>query len=380
VSGPLEHLLAVQEEGGGAIPVERYLREALYHPQHGYYARNIRTVGRRGDFATSASLGEALGSALARWLWENRIPGYGRAGDEETSERISSPFPLFPRSIVPGKWHVIEAGAGTGELARTILRRLGLWRRRGLTYHIVETSPVLCAEQKKTLLQFRVRWHDSMPAALAACDGRAVIFSNELIDAFPCRLFEHHAGAWTEIGLRLENGRLREVAIDRPPPASSAFAGAYPDGQRVEIHAAAAEWFATWSQAAREARLLTIDYGDEMPALYHRRPRGTLRAYFHHQRYEGAEIYARFGRQDLTADVNFTDLRAWTEHCGWRTVALTTQTEFLAAHGATHAGLPDAALADHLGAGGAFKVLVSEKLPPGVPPAFSELLPPVGSR
>jgi SAM-dependent MidA family methyltransferase len=108
--------------------------------------------------------------------------------------------------------------------------------------------------------------------------------------------------------------------------------------------------------------MLTIDYGDEMPALYRRRPRGTLRAYFHHQRFEGVEVWHRFGRQDITADVNFTDLRAWTERLGWRTRALETQADFLAAHGAVHAGLHDAALADHTGAGGAFKVLVSEKL------------------
>lgn len=105
--------------------------------------------------------------------------------------------------------------------------------------------------------------------------------------------------------------------------------------------------------------MLTIDYGDEMPALIHRRPRGTLRAYFHHQRFEGLEIYHRFGRQDLTADVNFTDLRAWTERCGWRTASLGTQAGFLAAHGTTRSGLHDAQLADHTGAGAAFKVLES---------------------
>ncbi|MDD5198592.1 MAG: SAM-dependent methyltransferase [Terrimicrobiaceae bacterium] len=337
MSAAIEFLLRLQAECGGVIPVERYLREALYHPEHGYYARNIRTVGRRGDFATSASLGEALGSALARWLWLNRLP----------AKR--------------GAWHVIEAGAGTGELARTVLRRLGLLRRRGLVYHIVETSPVLREEQRRALPQYRVRWHESMIDALAECDGRAATFSNELIDAFPCQLFERREGAWIEVGVRIENGRVIECALDRPPPPSSAFAGNFADGQRVEVHASAAEWIASWAAAAREARMLTIDYGDTAPALYHRRPRGTLRAYFHHQRYEGVEVYHRFGRQDITCDVNFTDLRAWTEHCGWRTAALTTQAEFFATHGAVHASLHDAQLVDHTGAGAAFKVLVQEK-------------------
>jgi SAM-dependent MidA family methyltransferase len=345
VSSPLDFLHRLQEECGGSIPFERYMQEALYHPEFGYYARNIRTVGRRGDFATSASLGEALGSSIARWLRANRLPG--------------------------SRWSVIEAGAGTGELARTILRRLGLLGRRGLDYHIVETSSVLRAEQQRALPQFRIRWHNSMAAALAVCDGRALIFSNELIDAFPCRLFESRDGAWTEIAARLEGSRIVECAHPRPAPKSSALAGAAREGQRVEVHAAAAEWIASWAGAVREAQLLTIDYGDTMPSLYHRRPRGTLRAYFHHQRFDGAEIYHRFGKQDLTADVNFTDLRDWTEHCGWQTLDLISQAEFFARYGATHAGLHDAALADHTGAGAAFKVLIQTKSAPQpiAPPA-----------
>ena len=339
MSGPLDFLLRLQDESGGAIPVERYMQEALYHPEFGYYARHIRTVGRRGDFATSASLGEALGSGIARWIRRHRLPG--------------SP------------WHVIEAGAGTGELARTILRRLGLWGRRGLTYHIVETSPVLRTEQERALPQFRLRWHDSMAEALEACGGRALIFSNELIDAFPCRLFERRDGRWVEVGVRIEQGRISECALARTPPPG--LPDDSPEGQRIEVHVAAAEWIASWAGSVREARMLTIDYGDILPALYHRRRRGSLRAYFHHQRFEGLEIYHRFGKQDLTADINFTDLQSWTESCGWRTLALTTQAEFLATYGATHAGLHDAQLADHTGAGAAFKVLVQERTAP--PPA-----------
>ena len=37
--------------------------------------------------------------------------------------------------------------------------------------------------------------------------------------------------------------------------------------------------------------MLTIDYGATADALYHRRPRGTLRAYLFQQRLEGPDIY-----------------------------------------------------------------------------------------
>lgn len=334
----LEFLEATQRECGGVIPVERYMQEALFHPEFGYYSKNIRGVGRRGDFATSASLGESLGTAIARWAWEQKLP------------------------LARGRWHLIEAGAGSGELARTILRRLGLLRRRGLTYHIVETSPVLREEQRRALPQFRVKWHDSMADALNDCEGTALIFSNELVDAFPCRLYERRRDRWFEVGVRITGTRVTEELFDRPPVASSGFAEDAPEGQRVEVQPAVAEWFATWAPAVCSARLLTIDYGDTMPTLYHRRPRGTLRGYFHHQRVEGLEVYHRFGKQDLTCDVNFSDLRAWTERCGWSTDALVDQSQFLRSYGIPRStGLHDAQLAEHTGAGSAFKVLVQSK-------------------
>ncbi len=332
----LEFLQRTQAECGGAIPAERAMRERSIIPS---------TATTRETSAPSA------GAAISR-----HPPASARRSAPASPAgcgKIASVIAASGTSSRPAR--------GSGELARTVLRRLGPWRRLGLHYHIVETSPVLRAEQQRAIPQFRVHWHDSMDAALAACDGRALVFSNELLDAFPCRVFERRDGRWLEVAIRIEGGHVAECLLECDPPASSALEIDAAEGQRVEVNVAAAEWLASWAHAAREVRMLTIDYGDETPALHRRRPRGTLRAYFHHQRFEGVEVWHRFGRQDITADVNFTDLRAWTERLRWRTRALETQANFLAAHGAIHAGLHDAALADHTGAGAAFKVLVSER-------------------
>lgn len=337
----LAFLRQLQSDHGGAIPVEDYVREALYHPTFGYYSRNIRTVGRRGDFSTSVTLGDALARAIARWLAIHR-----------------------PADRAP--WHIIEAGPGSGELAAKILKNLGWWTRRAVTYHLVESSPVLRAEQQHRLRRHRnVRWHDSLTAALRASDGRATIFSNELIDAFPPRIYERRAGHWLEVALRIQNGKIEETLLaDRPIPKTSLLERTHPEGQRVEVHVTAAEWLHSWAPDLREGRILTIDYGDRADTLVHRRPRGTLRAYFHHQRAEGLAVYHRFGKQDITADVNFTDLQNWGERLGWRTDQLTDQSSFLAEFGTRSdaSSLHDAALAEHAGAGSAFKVLVQQKL------------------
>lgn len=280
----LEFLLALQEESGGTIPFARWMQEALYHPEFGYYTVHIRTVGRRGDFSTWATLHRSLGRAVASWLRENRAR------------------------------QVIEIGGGSGELAAEVLRNLGWWNKP--RYHIVEISPVLRAQQQARLRGRAVEWHDNMPSALQAAGGRAAIFSNELADAFPCRVFQNQAGTWRELALQISEGRVREVWRDAPLPESSAFQHPWPDGQRVEIQESYRHWLREWTPHWMEGKMLTIDYGTDCPALYHRRPRGTLRGYAHQQRLDGAEVYEGFGRRDITADVNFTDLKQWGNALG----------------------------------------------------------------
>ena len=334
-SGLMAFLLELQGANGGAIPVDVFMREALYHPERGYYTKNIRTVGRRGDFATSASLGRVLGQSIAGWIRSRKAEGMGR--------------------------HVIEVGGGSGAMALTVLKAFSWIDRLGLSYHLVETSPVLRLEQQQLLKGFRISWHESLPDALQASAGKAMVFSNELIDAFPCKVFERRGGVWCEVCIHIDGNTLGEVLLHRPlPPAASALTQDFPDGQRVEVHAAAGEWMASWSACAREVDLLTIDYGSPIGTLYNRRPRGTLRAYFHQQQFSGGSVFHRFGKQDITADVNFSDLEHWGEKLGWKNVRLQSQGQFIREYVSARdieQSPADAALADLSGAGDAFQVL-----------------------
>jgi SAM-dependent MidA family methyltransferase len=331
----LPFLQRLQQECGGSIPFERFMQEALYHPEFGYYTANIRDVGSRGDFSTSATLGDELGTAIARWI-ESRIRelrwdrGWGR---------------------IP----VIEIGAGNGSLARTILSKLP-WRIRWrLDYMIQETSPVLRHLQRKRLRWHGVHWSFSLSEALNHCKGNALIFSNELVDAFPCRIFEKDPTSWHEIGVTLSpDGSLSEIRsrVTDQIPALEQHSHLSP-GQRVEIHESYRDWLSDWRDSWRTGSLLTIDYGEKSETLYTRRPAGSLRGYWNHAKITGPQIYARFGKQDLTADVNFSDLVKWGEEIGLQTRSLETQREFL------KRWLPSAntVLTESDGSGSAFMVL-----------------------
>jgi SAM-dependent MidA family methyltransferase len=327
--GKLRFLLELQKNLGGCIPFERWMHEALYHTEFGYYTANIREFGRRGDFTTWPALNEGLGRAIARWALENR-----------PSRR----------------WDLIEIGAGSGELAASILKTIGRWSRP--RYHIVEISPPLRQIQQRRLGSSAI-WDASVPEALAASRGTALILSNELVDAFPCRVFKKCPDGWRELALRLEGGRIMEEWVARPLPDSTAFSHPWPDGQRLEVQESFRLWRRGWLPAWQAGSMLTIDYGDTCPALYFRRPGGTLRAYAHHQRLEGHEAYGGFGLRDLTADVNFSDLQ---KESAFSTATLTTLAELIFKHDPSSVvGRTAENLHASGGAGEAFKVLIQTR-------------------
>ena len=320
------YLLDLQEKLGGSIPAERFMQEALYHPSFGYYSSRIRTVGRRGDFSTWATLDSSLALGVATWI------------KKET-----------PR-------HVIEIGAGNGALAKDVLRRLGWWTRLRTTYHIVEISAPLRAKQKERLRGFRIVWHDSVEGALQSSRGHAHIFSNELPDAFPCRIFQKTEDGWMELHLRIADGKISEQLVSATLPQSSVFDHPHPQGQRVEIHQSYRNWLEAWAPHWMSGAILTMDYGDLSRTLYHRRPAGSLRGYAVQQRLSGNDVFQNPGFCDITADVNFTDLEKWGTNIGWSTETSSTLLAFLKEQGAA-GSLP----MHFLEAGEAFRVLIQRR-------------------
>jgi len=291
-------LLELQRELGGTIPFDRFMAEALHNPAFGYYATRIRGIGPRGDFSTFATLGDPLARPIAEWV-------------RSTRQR-----------------HIVEIGAGNGKLARSVLRELGFAGRLARRYHIVESSPRLREAQEKELRGFRIQWHATPAEALAATGNSAAIFSNELPDAFPCRIFEKTAtGEWHELHIELDP--IRQVLRPATLPDSTAFTLGLPPGSRIEVHESYRQWLAEWVPAFHSGAMLTIDYGSPVETLYHRRPQGTLRGYALHQRLDLEEILAAPGLADITADVNFTDLETWGTALGLRTLSHTTLSEFL---------------------------------------------------
>src|SRR5690349_15235751 len=118
---------------------------ALYCPVYGYYEKEADTVGRRGDFYTSVSVGSLFGELLAFQF-----------ADWFEQDEASHGDPT-------GQLLLVEAGAHDGRLAADVLAWLRHWRPKlfqRIEYRIIESSAVRRGWQAITLANFteKVRW------------------------------------------------------------------------------------------------------------------------------------------------------------------------------------------------------------------------------
>jgi SAM-dependent MidA family methyltransferase len=331
-TAPLVAVIAakIQSSPRGQIPFAEYMAEALYHPQHGYYASQTQTVGFRGDFITSPHLGSDFGQLLAVQL-------------ADCWQRLEQPDPF----------DLVEVGPGQGVLAQQILHHLQTQFPdcfAASRYTLVEISPVLTAAQQRRLSPLMaagaaIQWQslDQIPLdSLIGC-----VFSNELIDALPVHLVEVTESGLQECYVALDYGPDGSVQgfCDRIAPLSTPrltqyfqdlglalTPETYPLGYRTEVNLAAQDWLHDVAQRLQQGYVMTIDYGYPAHRYYSPvRTQGTLQAYSRHAHHN--DPYAYIGQQDLTAHVNFTALEQWGEQVGLKKVGFIPQGLFLMALG-----------------------------------------------
>jgi SAM-dependent MidA family methyltransferase len=325
----LGSILRREIAAAGPVSFARFMETALYHPDHGYYRQSKQQIGCQGDFYTNVSagplFGQLLGFRFAQWL------------DALTPASPSAPL------------QVVEGGAHDGRLALDVLSWFRSHRPDLLTrleYWIVEPSPARRDLQTKLLAPVlqKVRWMGSWDDAPARF-VRGVIFANELLDALPVfrvgwdaskrRWFEWKVGATDSAFIWIKGSRptadaeqeLTQTPLGTLPPD---LAGVLPDGFTVELCPAARAWWSNAAEHLAAGKLLTFDYGLEWTEiLAPHRAQGTLRGYRAHR--PTGDPLSDPGEQDLTAHVNFSELRHAGERAGLKTDCLCSQSVFLTA-------------------------------------------------
>jgi SAM-dependent MidA family methyltransferase len=309
---------AIREEilQSGTISFARFMALALYCPETGYYETQKDSVGRAGDFITSVSAGKLFGELLAfqfaEWLEELRIAN--------------------------GELRIVEAGAHDGKLAADILNWLQTHRPKlfsKIEYCLIEPSLRRQEWQQDILKSFapRVRWFTSFQSITADNPQfNGIIFSNELLDAFPVRRLGWDAKEknWFEWGVSLAGEKFVWTKIPNPQSAirNPQLESVLPDNYTVEISPTAENWWREAAGVLAHGKLLTIDYGFNSDEQFSpSRLKGTLRAY--HRHHVSDDLLAHPGEQDLTAHVNFSAIQKAGEEAGLKTENYCTQPQFL---------------------------------------------------
>ncbi len=307
----LKEAIVARIESEGGIAFREFMAMALYHPGLGYYCSPREKMGRTGDYVTSPEAGSVFGAMAGRQLRE-----------------------MWEAMDRPAAFETVEAGAGTGALCRDVLR----WARRtapgfhsALSYTIVEASAALAGRQSEVIesegLTDKVRWAENLPAGVEGC-----ILSNELLDAMPVHRVAVEGGRLREVFVGWDGTRLVEESREPSTPEIEAYferLGLRPgEGCRAEVNLEAVRWMRGAAKALRHGFLLMFDYGYEADELFAPwRTDGTLLCFYRHN--PSNDPYARIGRQDMTAHVDFTSVRRAGEEAGLATLGIVSQSEFL---------------------------------------------------
>ena len=269
-----DEISAAIAAAGGAIPFSEYMRLALYG-QGGFYTTGGRAGRRGGDFITSPEVGPLFGTVIARTLdaWWKELGS-------------------------PGRFDVVESGAGPGTLARSIFAAQPECAT-AMHYVAVEISA-----SQRALHPQSVESRETMPNGPIT----GVVLANELLDNLPFRLFVFD-GSWMEAFVsQASSGQFVEV-LHTPDLIPSCLPRTAPLGSRAPIQDAAASWVRDCLSKISNGRLLLFDYCSTSTAEIALTPwREWLRTYRDQSR--GTHYLSDPGSQDITAQVMLDQLTA----------------------------------------------------------------------
>lgn len=292
------------------VTFAEYMDRALYGPG-GYYASGAAKSGRLGDYFTAPDVGPVFGRLLAGLLihW-------------------SEAFARRP-------FHLVEMGAGEGDLARSIGQALAgdhPERLADLVYTAVERSEARRLSLKAAAASMPCSFQiEPDLSAWARSPVTGCFFANELIDAFAVHRVRNHQGRLQEAYVeQTSNGNRLAWADPSTPRLASYFVRLgiqLPEGYQTEINLAMNDWIQGVGQALAAGIVVLIDYGRPAQEYYHPdRAQGTLRGF---RRHEVRRDVLAGEVMDMTADVDFTSLALNAQEAGLVPLAYMDMGSFL---------------------------------------------------
>ena len=305
-------------ERDGFISFERFMELSLYHPELGYYTKNIERVGKDADFITSVSIGKCYGLILAHHF-----------------AKVLETFFNSTEKVV-----VVELGAENGDLALDIMGEFSMLLSKNLferiNYIIVEPFSL-----KRQALRARLN-SEGIGNISVISDLKeennlyGVLIGNEVLDALPFRRVRFRGKKWLELGVGINrNGnKIKLIEAERRIQNDSLisrvvnFPKDLPDGFTAEVNINFKQLLSYIHSSFVKLEGYFVDYGSSHDELMDiSRSNGTVRAYSRHQHVNN--VLSSPGNNDITSNVDFDWFRSSAETLGFITEAPIDQYRFL---------------------------------------------------
>ncbi len=293
------------------IPFDEFMTLALFEPRFGYYMQE-KPIGIHGAFTTAPEISHLFGQCLATYC-------------KKMIMHFSEGLPV-----------IVEIGAGTGKMAVNLL--LALEKKKALPkqYLIIEKSSHLIAQQKANFMQWIPHLMSRITYQKTLCNEiEGIVIANEVLDVLPIHLLQWHKKqlkekyvVWKENQFDWQLGEISTQNLQREGQRLSNQYLQQVSSYLLEINTSLYSFIRLLSQKLKKGCCLLIDYGDSESIYYDlKRVKGTLRCYYQHRCY--ANPLQRVGLQDITHDVNFTQLAEIAFACDFEVNLFATQAAFL---------------------------------------------------
>lgn len=332
-SSAIEHSLELIEhikqkiDLKGNIDFATYMHDALYTPKLGYYTGISTKIGEKGDFITAPEISPLF--------------------SETISQQLSQIIKATPDAVI------LEIGAGSGKMAANILKTLKQEKNLPNAYWILEPSPELQARQLGTIqntqpeLVSHIKWLNKLPTD----KFNGIIICNEVIDAMPVHTIKLTQKGPIELGVTLDakkqkfiwcelkniDNQIKDFIKDNETinQRLSEIKDKNKDNEfYTEINIALKTWLTDITKNLNIGAAIFLDYGESEKYIYSPdKNQGSLRCFYQHRVHDDPFLYP--GLQDITADVNFTQLATYAYDLGFDVSGYCTQAMFLAGCGIT---------------------------------------------
>ncbi len=283
------------------ISVDKYIEEALYNKNFGYYM-NKNPFGKKGDFITAPNISILFSEMVAIWIisyWEHLK--------------------------CPKKFNLIELGAGDGEMMRILIKTFCKFPsfKSACKINILEKSNFLKKTQKQNIKNKNVKWLKN----LSEINNLPSIFiANEFFDALPIKQFIKKKEKWYERHIKFSKFKKPEYAdllfdikkFEKKNKLKIAYKQNF-----IEYSPLAVNYLKLITKKIKinDGGILIIDYG-----YLDKKIKNTLQAVFNHKY---SDVLDNFSKSDLTYNISFYLTKKIIKKFGSFKTITTNQKNFL---------------------------------------------------